>query len=255
MCFDKMNTSHLILFILMQATAARQAVDYACYSHLRTATTAPRGFITPFEAINNKATMWSDTYKAVTDEVRGTVVHSRHITFNRDSFDYSDIGGPLSHSSMAQSELLELVDIPQFHKSEEASEVIPDSQNGSGANSQNDSQAEDISQQSGSSQDALSHPSPNPQNIAPPHEIIDQPHPPNDVDSPNSSFHFPANVPNESQQGIAQQQHPPIAPVSPPSQNISASNESDVQQENNPTFDGARRSTRVRAQAPHPDAE
>ena len=185
-------------------------------------------------------------------------MHSRHITFNRDSFDYSDIGGPLSHSSMAQSELLELVDIPQFHESEEASEVVPDSQNGSGANSQNDSQAEDISQQqSGSSpQDAPSHPSPNPQNIAPPHEIIDQSHSPNDVDSPNSSFHFPANVPNvDSQQGIAQQQHPPIVPVSPPSQNISASNESDVQQENNPTFDGARRSTRVRAQAPHPDAE
>ena len=80
---------------------------------------------------------------------------------------------------MAQPELLELVDIPQFHESEEASEVIPDSQNGSGTNSQNDSQAEDISQQSGSShQDALSHPSPNPQNIAPPHEIIDQPHSP-----------------------------------------------------------------------------
>ena len=31
-----------------------QAVDFACYSHLRTATTASRGFITPFEAISNE---------------------------------------------------------------------------------------------------------------------------------------------------------------------------------------------------------
>ena len=93
-----------------------QAVDFACYSHNRMATTVSRGWITPFEALKGFTpdvshmwsfgtvcyvvvdkpnrphhkgtkeleqpavkgiflgfhTMWDDTYKAITDETRGT---------------------------------------------------------------------------------------------------------------------------------------------------------------------------------------
>ena len=85
----------------------------------------------------------------------------------------------------------------------------------------------------------------------------------NDVGSPVSSFHFPPNVPNAGlQQEIAHQSDVPIAPVSPSSENISMSHndsmppdEADVQQQNNPAFDGVRRSSRERTPALHPDAE
>jgi hypothetical protein len=162
-----------------------QAVDFACYSHNRMATTASRNWITPFETLkgfapdvshmwsfgtvcyvvvdkpnrpNHKGTkeleqpavkgiflgfhtMWNDTYKAITDEARGTVVHSRHITFNRDSFDYSDVGGPLASSSMLQSELLGLVDLALFHESEEARGDNTSSKH-SAQQTQNDSQSD-----------------------------------------------------------------------------------------------------------------
>ena len=220
-----------------------QALDFACYSHNRMATTASRNWITPFEALkgfapdvshmwsfgtvcyvvvdkpnrpNHKGTkeleqpavkgiflgfhtMWNDTYKAITDEARGTVVHSRHITFNRDSFDYSDVGGPLASSSMLQSELLGLVDLALFHESEEPRGDNTSSKH-SAQQTQNDSQSdmpevpqhpenapENISQQqqepsqqnSPASQNTSSHSAHRSQNHAPDQESMRQPQSPN----------------------------------------------------------------------------
>jgi hypothetical protein len=279
-----------------------QAVDFACYSHNRMATTALRGWITPFEALKGCTpdvshmwsfgtvcyvvvdkpnrphhkgtmeleqpavkgiflgfhTMWDDTYKATTDEIRGTVVHSRHITFNRDTFDYSDIGGPLSHSSMPQSELIELVHIPQFRDSEEAHDDA--------APAEAEEANGDVSPApAASTHDPISPPQQKlpSQNDSLEPESIQQPQLPNGVDSPISSFHFPPNVPNNGpgQQNIQQQDSPKDAELLPP-QNISASendsqppNTTEVQLEINPAFDGVRRSTRERTNADHPDAE
>ena len=161
---------------------------------------------------------------------------------------------------MPQSELIELAQLPQFHDSEEASDDIPDSQNSGDTGSQDSSQ--NNSQQSDSpSQNAPSHISPNTQNMVPQHQNIDQPDAPNDAESPNSSFHFPASVPNNgSQQDNSQQQGSSITPISSLSQNISASqnhplpqNGTGVQRQDNPMFDGVRRSTRNRTQAQHQD--
>ena len=250
-----------------------QAVDFACYSHNRMATTALRGWITPFEALKGCTpdvshmwsfgtvcyvvvdkpnrphhkgtmeleqpavkgiflgfhTMWDDTYKAITDEIRGTVVHSRHITFNRDTFDYSDIGGPLSHSSMPQSELIELVHIPQFRDSEEAHDDA--------APAEAEEANGDVSPApAASTHDPISPPQQKlpSQNDSLEPESIQQPQLPNGVDSPISSFHFPPNVPNNGpgQQNIQQQDSPKDAELLPP-QNISASgndsNDTEVQ--------------------------
>ena len=133
-------------------------------------------------------------------------------------------------------------------------------------NSQNDSQnashaKDDSPHQSDSKpQDALSRVSLNPQNIAPQHQNIQTGQSPNGVDSPVSSFHFPPNMPNNAleQQNMQQQDSPKDAQLSPP-QNISASendsNDTEVQVQNNPVFDGVRRSTRERTNASHTDAE
>jgi hypothetical protein len=141
-----------------------QAVDFACYSHLRMATTESRGFVTPYEAIKGVRpdvghmrlfgtigyvvvdkgerakhsgtkelrqpavrgiflgyhAIWGNTYKVMTNERLGTVVHSRHVVFDIDKADYA----PLEEAilpDLGQFEVEQPLSLPSSVGLEEAS--------------------------------------------------------------------------------------------------------------------------------------
>ena len=225
-----------------------QAVDFACYSHLRTATTPSRGFITPYEAIKDAAPDVSHmrsfgvicypvidkgerasnkgTAQLKQPATKGIFLCYQNVWNNVYTVVIDETKGTVMSSRHVVFNL----------ESADYSPLMPDSTHnndhlidllGMPVNmppvvpvEAEEANVENIS--SPSTPSALDI------DTVPfsPHSASNLPEQQsqNDVGSPVSSFHFPPNVPNAGlQQDIAHQSDAPIAPVSPSSENISMS--------------------------------
>jgi hypothetical protein len=248
-----------------------QAVDYACYSHLRTATTASRGFITPFEAISNEVPGVQHMrpfgvicYPVIDKSERahnaGTTLLKQPATKGiflcyQDIWNnvYKVIIDEAKGTAMCSRHVIfnmESADYtPLVTSSNDAlhensglidllqlpsGDVLEEAHDDAAPAEAEEANSDVSPSPAASTHDPISPPQQNlpSQNDSLEPESIQQPQLPNDVDSPVSSFHFPPNMPNNGpEQQNIQQQDSPKDAELLPPQNISAS-ENDSQPPN-----------------------